>query len=52
MLNIWEKNIRNKKLTIKFFLEGFQFVLKCSERRQQNASIYLPWTIVLVSLLT
>ena len=28
MLDIWGKNIRNMKLTIKSFLEGYQFVLK------------------------
>ena len=28
MLDIWGKNIRNKKITIKFFPEEFQFVLK------------------------
>ena len=33
MLNIWGKNIRNKKLTIKSFLEEFQFVLKCLSNR-------------------
>ena len=33
MLNIRGKSIRNKKLTIKFFLEGFQFVLKCPSIR-------------------
>ena len=59
MLNIWGKNIRNEKLTITFFLEGFQFVLKCPsirfdaslgscmvEYNSQELRYGLYWTIV------
>ena len=33
MLDIWRTNIRNKKLTVKSFLEGFQCILKCPSVR-------------------
>ena len=40
MLDIGGKNICNKKLSIKSFFEGFQFVLKCLSIKFDASSWY------------